>query len=460
LKGAFLSLSILLLGTQQGPLPDASISGRVRQPGVAAGVTAPISLIVIGTLTYRDGRRVFVQSNSAQVDTLGDYRLQGVKPGEYYVRIDSALSSGFATYYPGTFEVDAATKISVEPGQEIVGIDFDATSRPTFKISGTIKNVPAVATTNGMPNSILGMTYVTTDRRSPDPSAGPLLQIARGGPNGEFEISLPPGEWDIFPVIPLRQASPPPASTPPLPVMYATGRARVRVTDRNVENVVIAVGSVDIKGRIVVAGGSLEQLALAVPLRITLLPRDNYPSPLVSHVRAAQSVKTSGEFTFAAVPPGRYVVQILPIPSGVYLADMRIGSNSIYDDGVITVGTEPLDPVELILRRGGGQVRVTVTGRDAAGVVGGSLRRIALVPLGARRENGLLYKTVSPDSVSTLLSGVAPGRYKVFAFQELPPGGSEQNDDFMAKYEDLGVTIDVAAGQTIDVQVPWIPSGK
>jgi uncharacterized protein (DUF2141 family) len=58
------------------------------------------------------------------------------------------------------------------------------------------------------------------------------------------------------------------------------------------------------------------------------------------------------------------------------------------------------------------------------------------------------------------VENVAPGDYKVFAFQDLPPGGAEQNPDFMAKYEGFGVTIDVAAGQTVDVQVPWIPSGK
>jgi hypothetical protein len=304
----------------------------------------------------------------------------------------------------------------------------------------------------------LGITFVTTDRRSPDSNAGPLAQTARTGANGEFEISLPAGEWDIFPVIPLRSA----AGTRPgaaLPATYATGRTRVRLTDVNVDNVVINVGSADVKGRILVSGASSESPDPFAAMRITLVPWDNYPSPLLSHVRTPQFVGPSGEFTFSAVPPGRYVFQIPTIPSDLYLSDMRVGPKSIYDDGVVTVGTEPLDPVEIVLSRGGGKVRVTVTGSDAAGGVGGSLRRIVLMPTGARRENGLLYKTVAVDPLTTL-SSVAPGRYKVFAFQELPPGGAEQDTDFMAKYESIGVTIDVAAGETTDVHVPWISSGK
>jgi hypothetical protein len=179
---------------------------------------------------------------------------------------------------------------------------------------------------------------------------------------------------------------------------------------------------------------------------------------LISHLRTAQRVEASGEFKFAAVPPGQYALQIT-IPSDLYLAEMRVGTKSIYDDGAIDVGIEPMDPVEVVLRRDGGSVRVAITGRDpAAGV--SYAKRIVLVPV-ERRKNALLYKvTAFTDSSHEVVGSVAPGRYRVFAFQQLPPGGAEQNADFMAKYEDFGVTIEVAAGQTIDVQVPFIPSGK
>ena len=466
MKSALLFLSTLLLATLQAPpTPNASLSGRLKGSSGAVSAPGPVSgSVAIGTLGYRDGRRVFQSNGSAQADALGNYSFASVGPGEYYIRAESLPTRGIPTYYPGTADIDSATKISVGPGQEIVGIDFDASSPPTFKISGTVRGIPASTATTGLTNAILGMAFASTDSRSPDPSAGPLLQTTRGGANGEFEVSLPAGEWDLFPVIPIRQAG---APTPGaagggavgMPI-YATGRARVRLVDRNVENVVITVGSADIKGRIVIPGSPQGEFVPPVPIRVTLLPDGNYPSPLVSHLRTPQSVGTAGEFVFAAVPPGRYVFQILPIPSDHYLADMRVGSKSIYDDGVITVATEPVDPVEVVLRRGGGGVRVTVRGQDSAAAVGGSLRRIVVMPVEVRRENALLYRTVFPGSFPFVVSALAPGRYEVFAFQELPPGGAEQNAEFMAKHEDFGVPIDVGEGQTVDVQVPWIPAGK
>jgi hypothetical protein len=461
LKSALLLLSTLMLVTLQAQTtPNASLSGRVKGPGGGGAVNGSVSgLVAIGTLGYRDGRRFFQPNGSTQADALGNYIFASVGPGEYYVRAESLPNRGIPTYYPGTADIDAATKISVGPGQEIVGIDFDASNPPTFRISGIVRGIPASTAAPGLPNAILGITFASTDSRSPDPSAGPLLQSTRGGASGEFEVSLPAGEWDLFPVVPIRTAGAPTPGASGVPI-YATGRARVRLVDRNVENIVITVWSADIKGRIVIPGSPQGEFVPPVPIRVILAPEGNYPSPLVAHLRTSQSVGTAGEFVFAAVPPGRYVFQVLPIPSDHYLADMRVGSKSIYDDGVITVATEPVDPVEIVLRRGGGNVRVTVRAQDSAASVGGSLRRIVVMPVEARRENALLYRTVFPDSFPFVVSALAPGRYQVFAFQELPPGGAEQNAEFMAKYENLGVTIDVVEGQTVNVQVPWIPAAK
>lgn len=454
MKSILLSLSILLLGTVQGLPTDASISGNVRN---ITGTATPVGLISIGTLSYRDGRRVYQPGTNSLIDANGNYRIVGVKAGEYYLRVESQRSTPI--YYPGTARIEAAIKLAVEASQEIVGIDFDAGIGPTFKISGTIRNIPASATLNGLPNAVLGMTFVSTDFRSPDPSTGPLIPNSRNAP-GVFEISLPPGEWDIFPVIPNRAAQGAPIAAPRAgTAMYATGRARVLLRDRDIENVAITIGSADIKGRIRMSDSSSANLnPLDTTMRVNLLPKDNYPLPLIAHLSGGGPVVgVSGEFSFPAVPPGRYVLQISPMPSTLYVADMRVGSKSIYDDGIITVGTEPIDPVEVVLRDGGGEVRVTPVGRDGAAVVRGTSNMIVLTPVGARRDNALLYKAVN---ASASIRGVAPGRYKVYAFQELPPGGAEQDADFMAKYEGFDVTIDVAAGQTLDVQAPWIPAGK
>jgi hypothetical protein len=238
---------------------------------------------------------------------------------------------------------------------------------------------------------------------------------------------------------------------------YATGRARVLINDRNVENVEVTVTSADIKGRIFVSGSSPSDNTGLAAARIGLLPRENYPAPFLTHVRA-QALGSSGAFTFDDVPPGKFTFQILPMPVGLYVSDIRVGSKSIYDDGVLDVGPDPIDSVEIVLSRGGGTVRVAVSGTITET---SRQTNIALVPSAPRRGNALLYKTLYPETPGVaVFNNVAPGRYKAFAFQNLPPGGAEQNPEFLANYEELGKTIDVVAGQTLDVPLQWIPEVK
>lgn len=457
MKASLSILAALVLGALQVTTPPgASVSGRVKDSNGALLLTGSV---MIGTLGYRDGRRAFIPGPaSTQFDGRGNYRVMAVRPGEYFLRVEGpSLARGAPTYYPGTLDIDAAIAIPVQQDQEIVGIDFDVKTGGTFKVSGTLLNVPARSLPNGQPDlTILGFTLSSADPRTPDTGA-PLLPNVRGGTK-EFEISLPPGLWDIFPVIPLRIGTPPaPTTTGPMPPTYATGRARVLVRDRDVENVEVSVTSAEIKGRIVVSGSSpTENNGLSVT-RVGLLPTENYPSPLIMHLRQ-QMLGTLGEFAFTAVPPGKYALQVSPLPAEMYIADIRVGSKSVYDNGVINVGADPIDPVEVVLSRGGGVVRVAISG-TVSSAASPSLSRIALIPAPPRRGNALLYKTLaySGSPAYASFNNVAPGRYKVFAFQDLPAGGAEQNAEFMARYEDSGVAVDVAPGQIVDVQAQWIP---
>jgi hypothetical protein len=449
--------------------PGGSISGRVLD---AYGVPIANALVRTGNIGYNDGRRVYRPLSSAQPDALGNYVLTTLENGEYYIRLELSAQRGGGDYYPGVVDIDNAIRIPVQAGQQIVGIDFNMSNSQTFKVSGNVLNLPARTLANGQPdNTVPSLTFASADPHYVDPQGTPLLTNSRRGSNGEFEIALPPGLWDVFPVINMRPptlaargnnvTTPVPAPAPGLPV-YATGRARVFVSDRDVENVSVTISASDIKGRIVydrvtpAPGGN--------PLRVGLLPVDNTPSPLISHLRTLQTTDASGGFSFESVPAGRYSLQFATIPAGFYVADIRVGSKSIYDDGAITVGTEPIGPVEVTLRSGGGTILV-VTGTSATTAepnlfaMNRSVPRFVLVPAAPRQQNVMLYKTVLATRATTwIFPDVAPGDYKAFAFEALPSGGAEQNAEFMAKYEGRGVPVHVNAGQTVRVQVPWIPA--
>ena len=448
--------------------PGGSISGRVLD---AYGVPIANAVVMAGNIGYRDGRRIYIQQNSTQPDGLGNYVLTPLGSGEYFIRLEPSAQRSGGEYYPGVVDTDNAIRIAVQAGQQIVGIDFKMSNSRTFKVSGNVLNLPARTLANGQPdNTVPSLTFASADPHNVDSQTTPLVANGRRGSNGEFEIALPPGLWDVFPVINMRLptpaargnnvATPFSAPAPGVPV-YTTGRVRVFVADRDVENVSVSIAASDIKGHIVFDGGA----PLLVTVKVSLLPLDNTPSPLISHIRAAQTPDAAGSFSFESVPAGRYSLQFTTIPAGFYVADIRVGSQSIYDNGAIIVGTEPIGPVEVTLRSDGGKVQVT-TGKSATTAGPNtmffpyqSVARFVLVPAVPRQQNVLLYKSVAADRMITwAFQDVAPGDYKVFAFEALPTGGAEQNAEFMAKYESLGVPVHVNAGQTVSVQVPWIPA--
>jgi hypothetical protein len=422
--------------------PAGSISGRVKDANAASLLGARVSASV---LSYREGRAALIPVSTAQSDAQGNYRITQIAPGEYYIKVEPNPSRGAGAFYPGVASWGQATLVPVEKEQEVVGVDFDMTNSPTFRVSGKLLNVPSsTLATTGRPNGILGFTFSPADPHSPDFASTPLVQDTGRLTNGEFTINLGVGEWNIYPVIPTNSGGNPAQGLP----MYATGYALVKVVDRDIDNLTITIGSSDVKVRVTQPPG------ISIT-RLTLMPRENIPSPLISHLRSGQALGTNGEVEFKSVPPGKYSLQVPPRVNS-YVADLRVGSKSVYEDGIINVGVDPLDPVEVLFREGGGAVRGTV---DVTAPIA-QTRRIVLVPdVAARKGNAFFYQTAGfyPSDGSFVFSNVPPGDYKAFAFQSLPTGGAEQDETFMAKYESFGTPVKVADGQTSNIVLTWIP---
>jgi hypothetical protein len=61
-------------------------------------------------------------------------------------------------------------------------------------------------------------------------------------------------------------------------------------------------------------------------------------------------------------------------------------------------------------------------------------------------------RTVIDDKGRFKFQGIAPGEYKVFAFEQLLDT-AEQNPAFIARYETLGQTITVSSNSATEVRV-------
>ncbi len=83
--------------------------------------------------------------------------------------------------------------------------------------------------------------------------------------------------------------------------------------------------------------------------------------------------------------------------------------------------------------------------------------RVVLVPVTSRRQRGDLYKSVSAgDSGNFQLSGIAPGDYKLFAWERVEEG-AWQDANFISLDEDRGKAIRIGEGGRVTAEARVIP---
>jgi hypothetical protein len=162
-----------------------------------------------------------------------------------------------------------------------------------------------------------------------------------------------------------------------------------------------------------------------------------------------------GSFILGGLPEGRYSVTVTSLPADSYVSDMFLGSQSIFNDLIVPVHVEAPPPLNIILRKGGGTIEGVVQDEQKRGVPS----TLVLVPSPARRKNSMLYKTAYATAGGRFrINAVAPGEYKLFAFEIPPPSGAMEYDGFISGYEDRGVSVTVSDGDLSNVTVAEIPA--
>ena len=419
--------------------PGGTINGSVRDDNGQPLSNIPVSALRI---TYRDGRKTLQSAKTIQSDARGEFRLPGIPPGEYYVRANEI-------YFPGVPEAELATLVVVRGGDEVPA-SLRILPIKTFRVSGTVVNaIPELA-------SEPAYFFLTRrDAKIVDATAASMFSnLGRGRGQGHFEITgVRPGIYDLMPA-----ASAHGNSTENFAAAIAsgtaqiyTGRVVVEVRDRDVNGVTVTVTrGADLNVHV----NATAAPSVALPtVRLGLRPVDALPTPLTASNLAARSVASAdGNLQFLAVPEGIYALVTPVATPGVYIADIRQAERSIYDQGVITVGRDSADPVEVVLAAGGGRVEGTVEGADKVA----DTIRVSLVPDGSRRDNLLLYRRASLVGGRFVLTDVLPGSYKLYAWEDLPTGADE-NAEFMTPYENRGRAVTVRAGVvTPDVALPLV----
>jgi hypothetical protein len=264
--------------------------------------------------------------------------------------------------------------------------------------------------------------------------------------SGPFELSnIAPGSYEV-----LARVADPNAGTGL--GAFSWGRAIVDVDSRDVREVSIAINPpVTVKGAIRISGAG----ALPPNLRIPLTPAGGSSRvALYTLVSTRPSpVAADGSFAVVSVPPGRFRIgAVSGLPTDFYIADILQGATSVFDTG-FEVDNHPPNPIEILISTGAGQVDGTVQDANMKPVAGAV---VALVPEEKRFENRALFGNVTSDASGHFsFRGVAPGSYRLLAWESTPPN-AYQNAGFILKYDSRAQIVQVGQRATVHMDLKVI----
>jgi hypothetical protein len=318
----------LLLFAQGGAVPSAqtgTVSGRVfNMDG------SPAARIRVAAQSMAESPAAAAEApvlNSIVLtDAQGNYRLEGVTPGRFYIE---AGWVDLPTYYPGVISITEARVVTVAGGAAITGIDFKMGRPAGLTVRGRVKLEAGALMPPNARVLMTGGGGAITNRNVVPPADGTFA----------FD-SVPPGRYTIG-VSPTNGTSP----------------QQIVVSDKDLEIELVIKPTVVASGRVVVEGGG---------------PRPRINLRFMSGTSSVTTAGVSPTGTFnVQLSPGTYRLEAGGVPSGYKLKSIAAGGMDwIKDEIVVQVGT-PLPEFVVTLDVDSPPAWVKVKGRITGGVAPG-----------------------------------------------------------------------------------------
>lgn len=425
-------------------VPAAVIAGRVTDED-----DEPIggAVVHVAQYRYREGKRDLVPAGMGdRTSDLGEYRIFGLAPGQYFVSATPARGWGGSgalfvqeaggkseesyppVYYPGTADPARATSVDLRAGEVAGAIDIGLMPTRAVRVRGRVFNAITGPPGRGMQVHVRarGSTLFGFQGRSTyvDDAQGAFEIV--GVVPGSYTLEA--GWWSEGKEYSVR-----------MPLEVGT-------SDLDGINVVLTAGA-QIFGRLRVEGDT--QVALS-NLQVNLPPADL--SSGYGFLEA--SVKADGSFLFPNVSDGEYRVEAWDLPEDCYLKSARLGGESVLETGLKISSGQAGGSLEIVVSSTGGRVEGVAAKEGQP--FGGA--HVVLVPEASRRDQARLFKLASTDQYGHfVLRGIAPGDYKLFAWEELE-SGAYQDPEFLKRYEEQGEALRVEENSPLGAQLKLIPS--
>ncbi|MDX2153778.1 MAG: carboxypeptidase-like regulatory domain-containing protein [Bryobacteraceae bacterium] len=421
--------------------PMTAIRGRVVDETGEGVNMAQLQLLARG---FERGKPAWQVVREFGADGQGQFRFEGLMPGRYVLAamglhgmkgglpsdIDVSLKPVERQYAPAFYgggrEPSEAKLMEVRAGQVLEGIELALLPMETGSIEMTVSGLPSE---NSYPNlSAMTESEWVLQRRNMTWDA--QKRVAR-----LYEPVLP-GRYHV--VGHLEHEGRVYAANAVVDVP-AGGVARAELT---------FAPAIDLEGRVRVEGPGAEKFR---DVKVTLLP-GSVRQPIASELEARPDKE--GRFVIRNVPPGVWDIGVEPIPAGGYLKSMTLGGADVLTKDMV-IDAASRGPLNVVVSTRGGVVKGSVEMEDKRTVATvlllpeGEFAHVISFHQGAETEPGGGFE----------MRGVTPGRYRVYAFNQIAPWEWLQ-DGFLDQYREMGTAVEIGEEQTVEANTKLIRRGR
>ena len=463
-------------------VPESLIAGTVTLPSSEA----PDNIMLqIFRRQVQDGRARWVSAGGSQSTSDGEFRFADLPAGTYKlltheqldhdpVTIDSltvdpltharrAPLLGYPpVYYQNASDFGSAATIQLGAGQTQT-VSLTLAKQPYYRVK-----VPVIPP----PETGIRVSVYSLGRK------GPGFSLGYNGNDHAIEGLLPNGTYTVeassFGPNGLSGAQSITIKGAPIegPSMTLLPNASIPVilkpefagTDHNV------ISTWNINGRNVALKGLRRYLA-----NITLEPTDDLEMRGGGSLR--DPTRSDDDALFIdGVAPGSYWVQVHPALG--YVASVRSGNFDLLHQPLVVTAGGAGSPIEISLRDDVAEISGTVEGIPSSALAQASTSAsgdahgwTSYTPYGGQAGarlyciptsdgNGQFMQIwVAPDG-SFSYSGLAPGTYRLLAFDHEPPDFEYRSPEAMQAYDSKGIVIRLVGGQKERVQVQLISTSS
>lgn len=421
----------------------AVITGRVVDE---AG--EPVSDVAVTALQYRliNGKRRLSGGRPAMTNDIGQYRIYGLAPGEYYVNVNGRMNqmmgpdtqtddaSGYApTFYPSAPSAAEAQKLTIGVGEEVVA-DIQLTPTRIVRVTGAVLTSTGKPATAGMAmlqqhgNDVNGNMGGGTSPLRPDGTF-----VINGATTGSYRLIVManPAGGDMFTRDGMESA-----------VMPLTVGGQ-DITDLRL----VTTAGIALSGRMVFEGGTPEP-GVAKQIRVSCLSMD-------------QDAFTLGAMPGTADDEGKFEIKNVSVPCLVSV----FGNQTWMLKSVMLNGVDITDrPIEPASKPMSG-FEITMTNRlsTITGTVTSAQDQpakeytVIVFPEETQRwqppVSGRYMRQGRPDQTGTFkLPGLPPGHYLVAAFENIEEGAA-RDPEFLTQVQSRATRVELSEGGTQTVSL-------